>query len=71
MQIQKIGKISGGQDGAIYNKLLFRFDHEGNGAVFALKGVKILIYFLVHENTSFPQIDWMYYIPFRRFLQFI
>ena len=40
MQIQKIGKISGGQDGAIYNKLLFRFDHEGNGAVFALKGVK-------------------------------
>ncbi len=40
MKIQSIGKIGGGQDGAIYNGILFRFDHLGNGAAFALASVK-------------------------------
>ena len=40
MKIQKIGKIGGGQDGAIYNGILFRFDHLGNGAAFCLSSAK-------------------------------
>ncbi len=40
MKIQGIGKIGGGQDGAIYNGILFRFDHLGNGTAFDLKTVQ-------------------------------
>ena len=40
MKIQKIGKISGGQDGAIYNGILFRFNHLGNGTATYLKDVR-------------------------------
>ena len=40
MEIRKIGSIGGGQDGAIYNGILFRFDHLGNGAAFALADLK-------------------------------
>ena len=40
MEIRKIGKIGGGQDGAIYNGTLFRFDHLGNGEAFALADLK-------------------------------
>ncbi len=40
MQIRKIGKIGEGQDGAIYNGTVFRFDHLGNGAAFDLSAVK-------------------------------
>ena len=40
MKIRKIGKIGGGQDGAIYNGILFRFDHLGNGEAFMLSDVK-------------------------------
>lgn len=36
MNIQNLGKIGGGQDGAIYGGILFRFDHLGNGAAFRL-----------------------------------
>lgn len=39
MKIRKIGQIGGGQDGAIYNGILFRFDHLGNGAAFDLSKV--------------------------------
>ena len=39
MKIQGLGKIGGGQDGAIYNGILFRFDHLGNGAAFDLSKV--------------------------------
>ena len=37
MKIQSIGKIRGGQDGAIYGSELFRFDHKGECRVFDLK----------------------------------
>ena len=40
MEIKRIGKISGGQDGAIYNGILFRFDHLGNGTATYLKDVQ-------------------------------
>jgi len=36
MKITKIGKIGGGQDGAIYGSELFRFDSRGNCAVYGL-----------------------------------
>lgn len=36
MKIQKIGKIRGGQDGAIYGSELFRLDHKGNCVVYDL-----------------------------------
>lgn len=36
MKIQGLGKIGGGQDGAIYNGILFRFNHLGHGAAFDL-----------------------------------
>ncbi len=39
MKIRKIGKIGGGQDGAICNGILFRFDHLGNGAAFDLSAL--------------------------------
>ncbi len=39
MKIQGLGKIGGGQDGAIYNGILFRFNHLGNGAAFDLSKV--------------------------------
>ena len=39
MKIQRIGKIGGGQDGAIYNGILFRFNHLGHGAAFDLSKV--------------------------------
>lgn len=34
MEIKKIGQIVKGQDGAVFNGLLFRFDHKGNCAVY-------------------------------------
>lgn len=37
MQIKKIDKINGGQDGAIYGSELFRFDEKGNCTVYDLK----------------------------------
>ena len=40
IEIKRIGKISGGQDGAIYNGILFRFDHLGNGTATYLKDVQ-------------------------------
>ena len=40
MKITKVGKIGGGQDGAIFGGILFRFDHLGNGEAFALDAVK-------------------------------
>ena len=36
MEIKKIGKIGGGQDGAIWGDELFRFDARGNCAVYDL-----------------------------------
>lgn len=38
MKINKIGKICGGQDGAIWNNLMFRFDSVGNCRVYQIKG---------------------------------
>ncbi len=40
MEIRNIGKIGGGQDGAIYKGIAFRFDHLGNGAAFDLSAVR-------------------------------
>ena len=40
MKIQSLGKIGGGQDGAIYGGILFRFDHLGNGAAYRLSDVR-------------------------------
>ncbi len=40
MKIHPIGKIGGGQDGAIFDGILFRFDHLGNGAAFRLASAK-------------------------------
>ena len=40
MKIQGLGKIGGGQDGAIYGGILFRFDHLGNGAAYRLSDVR-------------------------------
>ena len=40
MKITKVGKIGGGQDGAIFGGILFRFDHLGNGTAFRLCDVK-------------------------------
>lgn len=40
MKIIKVGKIGGGQDGAIFGGILFRFDHLGNGTAFRLCDVK-------------------------------
>ena len=36
MEITRIGRIRGGQDGAIFGSLLFRLDHTGHGAVYDL-----------------------------------
>ena len=36
MEITKIGQIGGGQDGAIFGDLLFRFNAKGEGAVYDL-----------------------------------
>ena len=36
MNVKKLGKIQSGQDGAIYNGFLFRFDHAGNCRVYLL-----------------------------------
>lgn len=40
MKIQKIAKILGGQDGAIFGTELFRFDTRGNGAVYDISNLK-------------------------------
>lgn len=45
MKINKIGKIAGGQDGAIWNKLLFRFDEKGNCHVYELDTLKEIAQF--------------------------
>ena len=37
MKIRQIAKICGGQDGAIWKNLLFRFDTKGNCYVYDLK----------------------------------
>ncbi len=37
MKIKKIAKITGGQDGAIYNKFLFRFAEDGEAFVYDLR----------------------------------
>ncbi len=37
---KQIGNISRGQDGAIYNDLIFRFDHKGNCKVFKLENLE-------------------------------
>ena len=34
MEIKKLGKIVGGQDGAVYNGWLFRFDAKGKCSVY-------------------------------------
>ena len=39
-RIKKIGKIGGGQDGAIWGSELFRFDTEGHGAVYDLTALE-------------------------------
>lgn len=39
MRITKIGKIGGGQDGAILGNELFRLDERGNGAVYDLTAI--------------------------------
>lgn len=39
MNIKKLGKISGGQDGAIFNGYLFRFDSKGSCAVYKTKDI--------------------------------
>lgn len=44
MKITEIGKIKGGQDGAIYGNYLFRFDERGVGAVYDIAS-------LSEENT--------------------
>ena len=36
MEIKQIGKIVGGQDGAIFGGLLFRFSSRGEGRVYEL-----------------------------------
>lgn len=54
MKMNQIGKIAGGQDGAIWNQLLFRFDEKGNCRVFELDTL---------EETAQFQLDgtdeWM------------
>lgn len=40
MNIKKVGKINGCQDGAIYNSILFRLDHLGNCSVYDLKELR-------------------------------
>ena len=44
MNIKKLGKVESGQDGAIYNGYLFRFDHAGNCRVYLLSDLS--------ENTA-------------------
>ena len=39
MQITEVGKISGGQDGAIFGRELFRLNHRGECRVFDLAGL--------------------------------
>ncbi len=39
MNITRIGKISGGQDGAVFGSLLFRFDENGNGTVYDIRAI--------------------------------
>ncbi|MBQ5911063.1 MAG: hypothetical protein IIW94_03525 [Clostridia bacterium] len=36
MEMKSVGKITWGQDGAVFNNLLFRFDHMGNCTVYDL-----------------------------------
>ena len=40
MKIELVGKISGGQDGAIYGTEVFRFDHRGNCRVHDLRNME-------------------------------
>lgn len=40
MKIKQIAKINGGQDGAIWNNYLFRFDHKGMCSVYNLDRIK-------------------------------
>lgn len=40
MKITEIGRIKGGQDGAIYKSKLFRFDHHGTCYVYELSDLK-------------------------------
>ncbi len=40
MKLTKISEIKGGQDGAIFAGLLFRFDRKGEGCVYSMKDVE-------------------------------
>ena len=40
MEIQKIGKIYSGQDGAIFGNELFRFDSRGGGRVYDISALR-------------------------------
>ncbi len=39
MQYRRVAKIEGGQDGAIFKNILFRFDHRGLGRAYSLADV--------------------------------
>ena len=63
LNVEKIGNIMGGQDGAIFNHLLFRLDSTGNGHVYDLKDKTIkevgdfrldnLDIIIPHDNCAF------------------
>lgn len=53
MIIKEIGKIQGGQDGAIYGSELFRFDHKGNCTVYDLRGLTEASFFEPAPIASF------------------
>lgn len=40
MQLHKLANIGGGQDGAIYSGILFRFDARGNGCAYSMDEIK-------------------------------
>ena len=50
MKIKKLGKIVGGQDGAVYNGLLFRFDAKGNCSVYKTEDL---------SDTSIPVSEFI------------
>lgn len=52
MKFTKIGQIAQGQDGAIWNKLLFRFEHSGKCCVHALDTLEEIAQFRLEDTDT-------------------
>lgn len=52
MKFIKIGEIAVGQDGAVWNRLLFRFDHSGNCHVYDLASLEQVARFCLDDTQA-------------------